>query len=450
MLRIERSVRGPLVVFAVSGRVGVKNLAELERIVESEAAQRKVLNLKDLTLVDRHAVGFLARCEAEGTPLENCPIYVRQWIVREGPPCSFSELCRKETFGMETMRETSGTEERTVYQGDAGSSAADFHGIVGRSAALQRVLRLVETVATTDAAILIRGETGTGKELIAGLIHRLSRRRGGPLVKFNCTAIPAGLLESELFGHERGAFTSAIARRLGRFELANNGTLFLDEIGDLPLDLQPKLLRVLEEQAFERIGSTHTIRTDVRVIAATNRPLEELVEAGEFRADLFYRLNVFPIDLPPLRERTEDIPPLVRHFVAHHARNVGRRIDAISPDVIDTLVRYPWPGNVRELQHILHRAVIMSQGGSLELPPLAVRAAWPPAPRAETYDDALRKHIVEVLREANGIVAGPRGAAVRLGLKRTTLVSKMQKLGITPDRAVSTPAQEKGRAVHHY
>src|SRR5439155_1373895 len=203
----------------------------------------------------------------------------------------------------------------------------------------------------------------------AGLIHRLSKRRGGPLVKFNCTAIPAGLLESELFGHERGAFTSAIARRLGRFELANNGTLFLDEIGDLPLDLQPKLLRVLEEQAFERIGSTHTIRTDVRVIAATNRPLEGLVEAGEFRADLFYRLNVFPIDLPPLRERTEDIPPLVRHFVAHHARHVGRRIDAISPDVIDTLVRYPWPGNVRELQHVLHRAVIMSQAGSLELHP---------------------------------------------------------------------------------
>jgi formate hydrogenlyase transcriptional activator len=343
---------------------------------------------------------------------------------------------------MNTMHETSEAEERTV--------AADFHGIVGRSVELERVLRLVETVATTDAAILIRGETGTGKELIAGLIHRLSERRGGPLVKFNCTAIPAGLLESELFGHERGAFTSAIARRIGRFELAHHGTLFLDEIGDLPPDLQPKLLRVLEEQAFERIGSTQTIRTDVRVIAATNRPLDELVDAGEFRADLFYRLNVFPIDLPPLRERTEDIPPLVRHFVAHYARNVGRRIDAISPDVIDTLVRYPWPGNVRELQHVLQRAVILSHGGSLELPPLAVKTARPPVPRAKTYDDALREHIVEVLRETNGIVAGPRGAAVRLGLKRTTLLSKMQKLGITPDQAVSTPAQENGRAVHRY
>src|SRR5262245_59672456 len=308
---------------------------------------------------------------------------------------------------MNTLRETSGIEERTVCPDDAGSRAAGFHGIVGRSAALRGVLRLVETVATTDTAILIRGETGTGKELIADLIHRLSGR-GGPLVKFNCTAIPAGLLESELFGHERGAFTGAIARRIGRFELANNGTLFLDEIGDLPLDLQPKLLRVLEEQVFERIGSTQTIRTDVRVIAATNRVLEDLVEAGEFRADLFYRLNVFPIDLPPLRERTEDIPPLVRHFVAHHARNVGRRIDAIPPDVIDTLVRYPWPGNVRELQHVLHRAVILSHDGSLELPPLAVNAVRPPAPRAETYEDAARERIVEVLRETSGNGAGPR------------------------------------------
>ena len=349
---------------------------------------------------------------------------------------------------MKTMRETSGIEERTVYPDDGGSSAAGFHGIVGRSAALQRVLRLVETVATTDAAILIRGETGTGKELIADLIHRLSERRGGPFVKFNCTAIPAGLLDSELFGHERGAFTGAIVRRIGRFELANNGSLLLDEIGDLPLDLQPKLLRVLEEQEFERIGSTQTIRSHARVIAATNRPLEELVEAGDFRADLFYRLNVFPIDLPPLRERTEDIPLLARHFVALHARNVGRCIDAISPDVMDTLVRYPWPGNVRELQHVLHRAVILSQGGSLEPPSLEapVKAARPPASHAETYEDAVREHIVEVLRDTNGIVSGPRGAAVRLGLKRTTLLSKMEKLGITPTAGVATSCGPFGRA----
>src|SRR5689334_98089 len=313
--------------------------------------------------------------------------------------------------------------------------------IIGQTPSLQRVLRLVETVATTDAAVLIRGETGTGKELIAGLIHRLSARRNGPFVKFNCTAIPAGLLDSELFGHERGAFTGAIARRIGRFELAHEGTLVLDEIGDMPPELQPKLLRVLEEQEFERIGGTQTIRSDARVIAATNRPLEELVERGEFRADLFYRLNVFPIDLPPLRERAEDIPLLVRHFVMHHARKLGRRIDSIPAGVMEALRRHPWPGNIRELQHVLHRAVILSHGGSLELPPLEApaKATRTPVPHAETFEDAMREHIVEVLRVTNGLVAGPRGAAVRLGLKRTTLLSKMQKLGIIPADVVPAP-----------
>ena len=326
----------------------------------------------------------------------------------------------------------SGIDDPTVYPDDAASGAAGSHGIVGKSPALQGVLRLVERVATTDAAILIRGETGTGKEVFAELIHRLSARRG-PLVKFNCTAIPTGLLESELFGHERGAFTGAIARRIGRFELAHKGTLLLDEIGDLPLDLQPKLLRVLEEHGFERVGSTQTTPNDVRIIAATNRPLEELVEEGQFRADLYYRLNVFPIDLPPLRERTEDIPLLVRHFVMRHARKLGRRIEYISPDVMETLVRHPWPGNVRELKHLLHRAVILSQGESLQLPlPHApVRTTWTRAAQGEGFDDAMREHIREVLRETNGVVAGPRGAARRLGLKRTTLLSRMNKLGIT-------------------
>ena len=335
---------------------------------------------------------------------------------------------------MSTACETSAIYEQTVYPGGDASSAGASHEIVGRSPALRQVLRLVESVATTDASILIRGETGTGKELIAGLIHRLSARRGGPFVKFNCTAIPAGLLDSELFGHERGAFTGAIARRIGRFESANKGSLLLDEIGDLPLDLQPKLLRVLEGQEFERIGSTQTIRSDVRVIAATNRPLEELVEAGEFRADLYYRLNVFPIDLPPLRERIEDIPLLVSHFVVQHARRLGRHIDSISPDVMKTLVHHPWPGNIRELQHVIHRAVILSDGGSLQLPTLdaQVRAVRTAAPNVVSFDEAVRKHIVEVLRETNGVVGGTRGAAARLGLKRTTLLSKMEKLGITP------------------
>jgi formate hydrogenlyase transcriptional activator len=314
--------------------------------------------------------------------------------------------------------------------------------IIGRTPSLQRVLRLVETVATTDAAVLIRGETGTGKELIAGLIHQLSARRNGPFVKFNCTAVPAGLLESELFGHERGAFTGAIARRIGRFELADKGTLVLDEIGDMPPELQPKLLRVLEDQEFERIGSTQTIRGDARLIAATNRPLEELVEQGEFRADLFYRLNVFPIDLPPLRERRDDIPLLVRHFVVHHARSLGRGPVSISPDVMEALVRHPWPGNVRELQHVIHRAVILSRGDSLQLPPLEapLKPARTPAPHGDTFEDAVREHILEVLRETNGVVAGPRGAAARLGLKRTTLLSKMEKLGITPADVAPSPA----------
>jgi len=342
---------------------------------------------------------------------------------------------------MTTMCETSGIDARSIYRIEDASGAAVLHGIVGRSSAIQRVLRLAETVAATDAAILIRGETGTGKELIADLIHHLSARRGAPLVRYNCNATPAGLLESELFGHERGAFTGAIARRIGRFELANKGTLFLDEIGDLPLDLQPKLLRVLEELEFDRVGSTQAIRSDVRVIAATNRPLEELVATGQYRADLFYRLNVFPIDLPPLRERTGDIPLLVRHFVVRHGRHLGRRIDSIAPEVMEQLVRHPWPGNVRELQHVIHRAVILSHGGSLQLPPLEVpvKITRSPAGHAETFDDAAREHIVRVLRETNGIVAGPRGAAARLGLKRTTLLSRMERLGITPAAVVAVP-----------
>jgi len=329
------------------------------------------------------------------------------------------------------MLQRSKIDEPTSSAGADASSVRPFPEIVGRSPALQRVLCLVETVATTDVAVLIRGETGTGKEVIAQLIHRLSARHGA-LVKLNSTAIPSGLLESELFGHERGAFTGAVARRIGRFELAHEGTLLLDEIGDLPLDLQPKLLRVLEEREFQRIGGTQTIVSDVRIIAATNRPLEELVEDERFRADLYYRLNVFPIDLPPIRERTEDIPLLVRHFVTEHAEKLGRRIQYIAPDVMETLVRHPWPGNVRELKHALHRAVILSQGASLQLPPshVPVRTAWPRAARSKRFDDTVRRHILEVLRVTNGIVAGPRGAAARLGLKRTTLVSRMKKLGI--------------------
>jgi len=331
---------------------------------------------------------------------------------------------------------------RAVAPGDNPSDPDALHGIVGGSLALRRVLRLVRSVAPTDAAVLIRGETGTGKELIASLIHKSSSRRARPFVKFNCTAIPAGLLESELFGHERGAFTGAIARRIGRFEIAHRGTLLLDEIGDLPLELQPKLLRMLEDQEFERLGSAHTIRSDVRIVAATNRPLEELVEAGQFRADLYYRLNVFSVELPALRERSEDIPLLVRHFVANYAQRVGRHIESIPPEVMATLVCHPWPGNIRELQNAIQRAVILSRSGILQLPTLdtAAKGARTPATRAETFEDAAREHILEVLRETHGVVAGPRGAAARLGLKRTTLLSKMQRLGIEArDVASSAP-----------
>jgi formate hydrogenlyase transcriptional activator len=345
---------------------------------------------------------------------------------------------------MTVMRDTSAITEQRTWADDPATS----DGIVGGSLALRRVLRLVQSVAPTDATVLIRGETGTGKELIASLIHTLSARRRRPFVKLNCTAIPAGLIESELFGHERGAFTGAIARRIGRFELAHGGTLLLDEIGDLPLELQPKLLRVLEEQEFERLGSTHTIRTDVRVVAATNRPLEDMVDEGALRADLYYRLNVFSLEVPSLRERREDIPLLVRHFVAHHARRLGRRIKSIPTDVMDALVRQPWTGNIRELENVIHRAVILSGGGILQLPPLdaEVRATRALAARPETFDDIAREHILDVLRETNGVVAGPRGAAARLGLKRTTLLSKMQKLGIGPRDVATERALRVGDA----
>jgi len=326
------------------------------------------------------------------------------------------------------------TERRRARRNPPGSAAA-AHGILGESVALREVVSLAQSVASTNAVVLLRGETGTGKERIAGLIHALSTRGDRRFVKFNCTAVPAGLLESEFFGHERGAFTGAVVQRIGRFELAHGGTLLLDEIGDLPPELQPKLLRVLEEQEFERLGSTRTIRTDARIIAATNRPLEDLVDAGVFRADLYYRLNVFSIELPPLRDRREDIPPLVRHFAAEHARKLGTRIESIPAAVMDALVRHPWPGNVRELENAINRAVILSRGSAtLELPPLDGRGKGDRSPAAQptTLEAVTREHILAALREATGVVAGPQGAAARLGLKRSTLHSKMQRLGIGP------------------
>ncbi|MBZ5542623.1 MAG: sigma 54-interacting transcriptional regulator [Acidobacteriia bacterium] len=308
----------------------------------------------------------------------------------------------------------------------------NFEEIVGESTALKRVLSQAETVAPTDSAVLIQGETGTGKELVARAIHNLSRRRDRTFVKVKCAAIPIGLLESELFGHERGAFTGAIVQKVGRFELAHQGTLFLDEVGDIPLELQPKLLRVLQEKEFERLGGTRTIRIDVRVVAATNRDLAKMVAEGQFRSDLFYRLNVFPISMPPLRERPEDIPLLVRYFAQRFSRRNDKPIETIPSEDMEELTRYHWPGNARELENLIERAVILARGPVLRIPPgeLTVEPETP-SPLPSTLAAAEREHILRALRETNWVIGGPTGAAARLGLRRTTLQSRIKKLGIS-------------------
>lgn len=306
-----------------------------------------------------------------------------------------------------------------------------FEEIVGESLGLKRILKDVETVSATDATVLILGETGTGKDLIARAIHQLSSRRERTLVKLNCAAIPTGLLESELFGHERGAFTGAISQKIGRLELAHQGTLFLDEIGDLPLELQPKILRALQEKEFERLGGTRTIPVNVRLVAATNRDLEKMVADREFRSDLYYRLRVFPIAMPPLRERREDIPLLVRHFVDKHARRMNRRIATIPPDVMQALTRWDWPGNIRELENFIERAVILSKGPTLRAPLAELDVPTETSALADpTLQAAEREHVLRVLRETKGMIGGSKGAAARLGVKRTTLNSKLKKLGI--------------------
>lgn len=308
----------------------------------------------------------------------------------------------------------------------------DFEEIVGDSPAIKRVLKQVEVVAPTDSTVLILGETGTGKELLARAIHNLSRRRDRTFIKLNCAAIPSGLLESELFGHEKGAFTGAIAQKVGRFELADGGTLFLDEVGDIPLELQSKLLRVLQEQEFERLGSTRTIKVNVRLVAATNRDLAQMVQARQFRSDLYYRLNVFPLTVPPLRERPQDIPMLVRYFAQKFARRMNKRIETIPADGMSALTRYGWPGNVRELENLIERAVILSHGTDLHVPPAELKAPAGLAPQtATTLEAAEREHILHALQAARWVIGGPNGAAARLGMKRTTLQSKMRKLGIS-------------------
>jgi formate hydrogenlyase transcriptional activator len=307
-----------------------------------------------------------------------------------------------------------------------------FEQVIGNSPALESVLEQVERVAPTDSTVLIQGETGTGKELIAHAIHNLSSRCGRPFVRLNCAAISLDLLESELFGHEKGAFTGAIAQKIGRFELADKGTLFLDEVGDIPAALQPKLLRVLQEQEFERLGSTRTHKVDVRMVAATNRNLMEMANRGEFRSDLYYRLNVFPVLLPPLRERREDIPALVSHFVEIYGRRMSRLIEHIPATTMSALTAYQWPGNIRELQNLIERAVILSDDGVLPNPlPAGATSGVSASAAATTLKDSERILILRTLESVGWVIGGPKGAASKLGLKRTTLIHKMQKLGIS-------------------
>jgi formate hydrogenlyase transcriptional activator len=322
--------------------------------------------------------------------------------------------------------------QEKLYLEDEIRGEMDFEGIVGQSSALRNVLRLVETVAPSDSTVLLLGETGTGKELIARAIHDRSRRKERTFVKLNCAAIPTGLLESELFGHERGAFTGAISQKLGRLELADQGTLFLDEVGDIPIEIQPKLLRALQEREFERLGGTRTKKVDVRLVAATNRDLDKMIEEREFRADLYYRLNVFPIRIPPLRERPEDIPLLVRYFALKYERRMEKKIESIPAAALKKLASWHWPGNIRELENFIERAVILTHGAALEVPVSELRRTGASLATSSPRESSERDEILRVLKETNGRVAGANGAAIRIGIKRTTLISRMKKLGIDP------------------
>jgi formate hydrogenlyase transcriptional activator len=324
--------------------------------------------------------------------------------------------------------------QEKLYLEDEIRGEMDFEGIVGQSSALRNVLNLVETVASSDSTVLLLGETGTGKELIARAIHDRSRRKQRTFVKLNCAAIPTGLLESELFGHERGAFTGAIAQKIGRLELADQGTLFLDEVGDIPIEIQPKLLRALQEREFERLGNNRTMKVDVRLVAATNRDLEKMMENREFRSDLYYRLNVFPIRIPPLRERPEDIPLLVRYFTQKYGRRMQKQIESIPTAVLRKLTSWHWPGNIRELENFIERSVILTQGTALQAPVGALGSNGRNVPVIGTREANEREEIIRVLKITNGRIAGPNGAAARMDIKRTTLISRMKKLGINPRR----------------
>ncbi len=430
--RIEESTQSPSCLAITTGNAALFGEQELLAMAgTSPCAQdlldRGVKSFCSIPLLSRHhALGALnvGRRRDAGFDPEDVQLLgqvAQQIAIAVENALAFREIA--------ALKDTLAKEK--VYLEEEIQTAYNFEEIVGESRALKHVLKQVQTVAATDSTVLILGETGSGKELIARALHNLSDRRERTFVKLNCAAIPTGLLESELFGHEKGAFTGAIATKIGRFELADRGTIFLDEVGEIPLELQVKLLRVLQEQEFERLGSTRTMRVNVRVVAATNRDLSHMVDAQQFRSDLYYRLKVFPVTVPPLRERVEDIPVLVRHFVQKFAARMKKRIESVPTDAMRALQAYGWPGNVRELENFVERAVILSSGSELFVPAAELkRPALPPSGSAATLEEAERDHILKALRETNWVIGGSSGAAARLGMKRTTLQSKMQKLGI--------------------
>jgi formate hydrogenlyase transcriptional activator len=416
---------------AVFGEQDLKNMAEESEMTRHLLAQG-VKSFCGVPLVSHDRVlGSLNAGRLCDTPFSQEDIDLLGQVAQQVAIAVENGLAYQE---IADLKEKLGKEK--LYLEEEIRTNYNFEEIVGQSAALRHALRQAEVVAPTDSTVLIQGETGTGKELIARAIHNLSERRSRTFVKLNCAAIPTGLLESELFGHERGAFTGAIAQKVGRFQLADGGTLFLDEVGDIPLELQSKFLRVLQEQEFERLGGTKTIRVNVRLVAATNRDLPAMVAERQFRSDLYYRLNVFPIVSPPLRDRREDIPPLVRHFAEKFARRMNKRLVTVSSATMASLTAYHWPGNIRELENFIERAVILSRGSDLEAPlaelkQRSVEPVAPDAPLPATLEDAEREHIRRALEQANWLVGGPSGAAAKLGMKRTTLQSKMTKLGLS-------------------
>ena len=427
----------PIGIAFRSGKTEIRTQSQVEEYCP-EACAAKAMNegLKSgcfLPLISKERVlGVLALSRFEPNPFSAAEIDFLTKIARQVAIAVENALAYKQ---IAELKEKLAQEK--LYLEDEIRGELDFEGIVGQSSALRHVLQMVDTVAGSDSTVLLLGETGTGKELIARAIHERSRRKDRTFIKMNCAAIPTGLLESELFGHEKGAFTGAIAQKLGRLELADRGTLFLDEVGDIPSEIQPKLLRVLQEREFERLGSSQTKRVDVRLVAATNRDLAKMVVERQFRDDLFYRLNVFPIRIPPLRERPEDIPLLVTYFTEKYARQMEKEIDSIPSAAMNRLMQWHWPGNIRELQNFVERAVILTRGSSLQFPLDELRSAGAQPALAASNGSDEREEIVRILRETNGRVGGPDGAAARLGLKRTTLISRMKKLGINFARQFS-------------